>query len=78
MDVSLSIDSDGDACLRLELPRSKNDQYNEGHVKRLKGTNRPLCPVRSLGRWVGIQPETILALILRRLAVIYANPSRAR
>lgn len=37
MDASLSIDSDGAACLRLELPRSKTDQYNKWHVESLKG-----------------------------------------
>ena len=54
-DVSLFADEDGDACLGIELPKSKTDQYNEGHIKRLKGPNRPLCPVRAMGKWMGIQ-----------------------
>ena len=57
MDVSLPTDSDGGVCPRLELPGSKTDQYNEGHIERLKGTNRPICPVLSTGRWMGIQPK---------------------
>ena len=56
MDASLSADSDGDVCMRLELPRSKTDQRNEGHIKRLGRTNRPLCPVRIMGKRVGIHP----------------------
>ena len=57
IDVSLFIDQDGDACLRLTLPQSKTDQYNEGHVKVLKGTSHPLCPVRAMAQWAGIQCE---------------------
>ena len=56
MDVLLSIDPDGDACLQLTLPRPKTDPYNEGHVEVLKGTNSRLCPVTSMARWMGIQP----------------------
>ena len=56
----LSTDSDGDFCIRLEFPRSKTDQYNEGHIERLKGANHPLCPVRSFGRWVSRPPTNRL------------------
>ena len=54
-DASLFIDEDGGACLRFELPKSKTDQYNEGHIKRLKGSNHTLCPVRAMGKWMWIQ-----------------------
>ena len=56
-DASLSTDQDGGACLQLTLPRSKTDQYSEGHVKVIKGSSHPLCPVRAMGRWMGIQPD---------------------
>ena len=41
IDASLSIHNDGDACLQLTFPRSQTDQYNEGHVKVMNGTNHP-------------------------------------
>ena len=41
MDVSLSIDIDGDACLRRAFHRSETDQYNEWYYKVFKGGNRP-------------------------------------
>ena len=54
MDVSLSTDSDGDVCLRLEFPRSKTYQYNECHINRLKGANQSaFSPFEFLGSgWV--------------------------
>ena len=40
-DVTLPTDCDGELCIRLLLPRSKTDQYNEGHAKTLKAVDRP-------------------------------------
>ena len=57
--VPLSIDSDGDACLRLGMPRSKTDHYNEGHAEALKGDNRPLWPARGFARRLGTQSTVI-------------------
>ena len=60
MDASLSIDDEGDSCLMLSLPLSKTDQNNEGHIKVLKATNRPLCPVRHMDLWMGMRPDAKL------------------
>ena len=57
MAVSLSIDGDGDACLKQTLPRPKTDKYNECPIKVLMGTNRPLRPVRNRALWMGMRPE---------------------
>ena len=60
MDASLSIDDEGGACLRLNIPRSQTDKYNECHIKVLNGTNRPLRSVRHMALWMGMRPETNL------------------
>ena len=58
MDATLSTDDDGELCLRLLLPMSKTDQYNEGHAKTLKTCDHPLCPVLGYARRVTMRRET--------------------
>ena len=51
----LFIDTDGDPCLQLTLPRSKTDQYNDGRIKVLGGGVLLTSCVRCeqwLGGWV--------------------------
>ena len=48
---------DGDAALRIESPRSKTDQYDEGHVGALEVTNRRMCAVWDFPRWVALRPS---------------------
>ena len=39
--------------------RSKTDKYSEFHTKTLKGTDRPLCPVRGYARRLNIDKTTV-------------------
>ena len=54
-DTALLTDQDGATVLRIELPRSKTDQYNEGRVKSLKSIGRHLRPAEVFSRWLSLR-----------------------
>ena len=54
-DFELLTDMGGDIVLRVGLPRSQTDQYNERHAKVLKSLDLPLCPVTDFSRWPSIR-----------------------
>ena len=51
-EASIIRDDEGDMSARLEIPRSKTDQYNQGHVEILKVADRPLYTARDFSRWL--------------------------
>ena len=44
-------DRDGDLVLQHVIPRSKTDQFNQGHEEILKSTKRHLWPAKALLQW---------------------------
>lgn len=49
---------DGDIVLRLMLPKSKTDQYNEGQVMVIRSIDRPLCPVTAFASAIHAAPAS--------------------
>ena len=55
-EIALLTDEDGDIVLRVELHRSKTDQYNEGQVNVAKSIGRPVFPASAFSRRLPLRP----------------------